>query len=360
MALSPNYGFPEPDNSSLVKNGAQDIRALGDAIDTAVWNIGFGQAGKNKIINGDFGVWQRGTSFASIADNVYFADRFKTVIGGAGTATYSRQTFTAGAAPVAGYEGNFFARASVSSGTGTTVMGIAQPIEDVRTFAGQTATLSFWAKADSARTATVFLVQNFGAGGSGNVNLSTTIAVTTAWTRFTYTATLGSMSGKTIGTNSALQAEVDFLSGQASGSPQLDLWGVQLEYGSKATPFETATGTIQGELAACQYYYKRVTPTTAYGYLSNVGSAISTSGVNATINVGTMRVAPTALDFSTLALTADDSTVTAVTSANLLASGSKDAALIRLNTSVGITQFRPYWAIANNSTSAFIGLSAEL
>jgi hypothetical protein len=33
MALSPNFSFPEPDNSGLVKNGAQDIRALGDAID---------------------------------------------------------------------------------------------------------------------------------------------------------------------------------------------------------------------------------------------------------------------------------------------------------------------------------------
>ena len=35
MALSPNFSFPEPDNSSLVKNGAQDIRALGDAIDAS-------------------------------------------------------------------------------------------------------------------------------------------------------------------------------------------------------------------------------------------------------------------------------------------------------------------------------------
>jgi hypothetical protein len=35
MALSPNFSFPEPDNSGLVKNGAQDIRALGDAIDSA-------------------------------------------------------------------------------------------------------------------------------------------------------------------------------------------------------------------------------------------------------------------------------------------------------------------------------------
>ena len=36
MATSPIYGWPEPDNSSLVKNGAQDIRALGDAIDTTM------------------------------------------------------------------------------------------------------------------------------------------------------------------------------------------------------------------------------------------------------------------------------------------------------------------------------------
>jgi len=28
MATSPNYAWAEPDNSSLVKNGAQDIRAL--------------------------------------------------------------------------------------------------------------------------------------------------------------------------------------------------------------------------------------------------------------------------------------------------------------------------------------------
>ena len=67
MALSPNYGWSEPDNSSLVKNGAADIRTLGDAIDTSVWNVGFGQAGKNKIINGDFGINQR--SFTSTTTN---------------------------------------------------------------------------------------------------------------------------------------------------------------------------------------------------------------------------------------------------------------------------------------------------
>lgn len=34
MATSPNYSWPEPDNTSLVKDGALAIRNLGDAIDT--------------------------------------------------------------------------------------------------------------------------------------------------------------------------------------------------------------------------------------------------------------------------------------------------------------------------------------
>ena len=36
MALSPNFGWSEPDNTSLVKDGALAIRTLGDAIDTSM------------------------------------------------------------------------------------------------------------------------------------------------------------------------------------------------------------------------------------------------------------------------------------------------------------------------------------
>jgi hypothetical protein len=34
-------------------------------------------AGKNKIINGDFGIWQRGTSLVGAG---YLADRFQAVV----------------------------------------------------------------------------------------------------------------------------------------------------------------------------------------------------------------------------------------------------------------------------------------
>lgn len=39
MALSPNYSWSEPDDTSYVKNGAQAMRTLGNAIDTTVYSI---------------------------------------------------------------------------------------------------------------------------------------------------------------------------------------------------------------------------------------------------------------------------------------------------------------------------------
>jgi hypothetical protein len=211
-------------------------------------------AGKNKIINGDFGVWQRGTSLSITATFQYLADRWQSVIGfGTPTATMSQQTFTPGTAPVAGYEGTYFLRqqVTVAPGGGNPV-SIGQRIEDVRTFAGQTVTLSFWAKADSARTWSSRLLQNFGSGGSADVTTSgSSLSVTTSWQRFTQTFTVPSISGKTIGTSSYLYLLID---APVNTVQIMDLWGVQLEAGSVATAFQTATGTIQGELAACQRY----------------------------------------------------------------------------------------------------------
>ncbi|CAB4194954.1 hypothetical protein UFOVP1281_13 [uncultured Caudovirales phage] len=39
MATSPNFGWPEPNDSDYVKNGALAMRTLGDAIDSTVYSI---------------------------------------------------------------------------------------------------------------------------------------------------------------------------------------------------------------------------------------------------------------------------------------------------------------------------------
>lgn len=39
MALSPNYGWTEPDDSDFVKDGASAIRTIGDEIDATVYAL---------------------------------------------------------------------------------------------------------------------------------------------------------------------------------------------------------------------------------------------------------------------------------------------------------------------------------
>jgi len=319
-------------------------------------------AGKNKIINGGFGIWQRGTSFSNPASATYTADRWIVVYDGTGaTRTISQQTFTPGTAPVSGYEGTTFLRyAQTVAGTGNTANSIAQRIEDVRAFAGQTVTLSFWAKADAARTVTSYAIQNFGSGGSGDV--VTTFAahsVTTGWTRFTATIAIPSISGKTIGTGSFLELEV--LRFGDGATRIIDIWGVQIEAGSVATPFQTATGTVQGELAACQRYYWRNTTGAAYGRMA-WGMADTTTTVYLTTNCPVpMRVIPTSLDYSSNLRVSDTVGNQAVTSMSLNSNFTNaQLAAITATVSSGLTQNRSYFLEANNSTSSYIGLSAEL
>jgi hypothetical protein len=214
-------------------------------------------AGKNKIINGDFGIWQRGTSFTPVATlATYTADRFLANRNGTGTVTVSQQTFNPGTAPVSGYEGQYFFRFNQSvAGTGATFSNFSTRVEDVRTFAGQTVTLSFWAKTDSARSIATGIGQNFGSGGSaGAYSATTSILLTTSWQRFTITRSIDSVSGKTIGAGSFVDVYWEM---PLNATFIIDIWGVQLEAGSTATAFQTATGTIQGELASCQRYYAK-------------------------------------------------------------------------------------------------------
>jgi len=405
MATSPIYSWPEPDNTDLVRNGALAIRTLGNAIDTTMgtmtpksivdakgdiiaasandtparlavgangtslvadstqttglgWQANY-SAGKNRIINGNFGVWQRGTSFANPAIFTYFADRFYSVSNNSGgTVTLSRQAFTGTDIPIAGAQ--YYFRTVGASPTGASFNVFGQKIENVQTFAGQTVTLSFYAKADSARNVTPQYEQTFGSGGSSAVSgVGSAITLTTSWARYSQTFNIPSISGKTIGTNSVLQFE--FVQ-PTNVSHTIEYYGIQIEAGSVATAFQTATGTIQGELAACQRYYWRQNPgTNAFGLVSLFGTTTSTT--NASLNFQypvQMRTTPTSVDFSTLRLVFTTlggvSTVTAVS----LSSQSNDL-IANVNCTVsGAAALALVLLTANNSTSAYLAFSAEL
>ena len=85
----PGYIKP-PSNQYIYSSSTVD----GARIMTAASDYGF----RNKIINGDFRVWQRGTSISlSNSTFTYGVDRFLSACWySAGSATVSRQTFTPG------------------------------------------------------------------------------------------------------------------------------------------------------------------------------------------------------------------------------------------------------------------------
>jgi hypothetical protein len=325
-------------------------------------------AGKNKLINGDF-YWNQRNFTTSTVSSAYGHDRWQMETTG-GT-TYSTQAFTPGTAPVAGYEAKNYARIVTTGQTGVNALAdFNQRIEDVRTLAGQTATYSFWAKASSG-TPKIGLAfsQEFGTGGSsGSPAAIADKTISTTWTRYSATFNVPSISGKTIGTGSFLlmylftSAGTNF-STYSSIGPQdatIDIWGVQLETGSVATPFQTATGTIQGELAACQRYYYRAVAGTGYGILAPVAYANTTTVATGNIQFPvTMRVAPTSLDYSAISFLRYADTAFNMSSVALSANNNAYCTSFT-GTVSGATAGTVGRITGANDATAYLGFSAEL
>jgi hypothetical protein len=295
--------------------------------------------GRNAVINGAFDFWQRGTSFTNAT--TYTADRWSCSRDGSTTINVTQQTFTPGTAPVAGYEAQYFMRiASTVVSAATFYAGYK--VEDVRSFAGQTVTLSYWAKANTPVSNTPLYVQNFGTGGSSAVvvaNLATH-SITTSWQRFSVTFTLGSIAGKTIGTNNCLELQVI----RSATTANVDIWGVQLEAGSVATPFQRNAENLQGELAACQRYYeKSFDPETAPSNGPNTTSFLTTRGLlgGVSLNVGDSLSVPFKVSKR------------AVPTITLF--GNSNGHFGYTTTSAGLTFNANAWGVGNIGVSSFTG-----
>lgn len=326
----------------------------------------------NYIINGDFGINQRAFS-SSTSNFIYGFDRWLNYYS-SGTTTFSKQSFTPNELTGQSVEPTNFMRVVTTGQTGASAEAdISQRIEDVRTLAGQTATISFWARAASGTpSVAVSLIQGFGTGGSPSSAVNTAVkktAITSSWARYTMTVSVPSISGKIIGTNNDSSLAIvlwtsagsDFNARTNSLGLQnvtIDFWGVQVELGSTATAFRRNANSIQGELAACQRYYWRAGGQSLF---QKYGLGIATSGPTCQIYIPlpvAMRIPPTTTEWNGPLAVFDGSTSIAVTSVTFDQSSSTLPSLT-FSVSGGLTATRPAVIQSSNSTSTYVALSAE-
>lgn len=231
---------------------------------------------RNKIINGNFDIWQRGTSQTS--SGYGSADRWASFNIGT-TKTASRQAFTLGQTEVPNNPIYYMRHVVTSVAGASNVSNFTQRLESVRSLAGQTVTLSFWARADSTKNIAVDFNQYFGTGGSPSALVAAIgaqkISLSSSWNKYVITVSIPSIAGKTLGTDnndflqlvfwfdagSGFNSRTDSL-GQQSGT--FDIAQVQLEQGSAATAFEHRP--IGMELSLCQRYFEK-----SYSQNLNVG-----------------------------------------------------------------------------------------
>lgn len=279
------------------------------------------QAFRNKVINGDFRIWQRGTAFVSPASQAYVADRWQVVAAGSSFTSVTRQALSIGQVDLPG-EPQYFLRAVVSSVSDPASLAlIRQKIEGVRTLAGEPAVFGLYAKADAGQRITVELSQEFGTGGTPSASV-TGIGVTKSQglsTDFELVASVvvdvPSLAGKTLGTNgddslnlniwldagSDYDARTDSL-GYQSGT--FDIALVQIMPGAEMPPFESRPLAIEETL--CRRYYRQ-----AGRGLTGVWDATSRAIVGMRLDPP-MRAAPTPTLLSTAATLAHNgSTLTA-------------------------------------------------
>lgn len=321
-------------------------------------------AGKNAVINGGMDVWQRGTSLAA-SGSQFIADRWNFFRDGYATGITVSQQTTNDTTNLPNIQ--YCQRVQRDSGnTSTAGIQTTQNLETVNSTlcAGKTVTISFYARkgANFSSTSSHMVVGLYSGTGTdqalrnGFTNSALVISqnntLTTTWQRFSYTGTVAS---------TATQLGVNFYyapTGTAGAADYFEITGVQLELGAQATPFARAGGSIGGELALCQRYYVRNSGPRAYSFYG-YGLGTSETNVSFAVNVPVpMRVVPTSVDFSTLA-NYRPGAVNAI-SALAIDSGSSSTQVASVNGTSTATSGTFYQLSNNNSTSGYIGFSAEL
>ncbi len=203
---------------------------------------------EDAVINGDFSLWQYGTSSTSAG---FVGPDCWSVAASGGTVTTSRQAFAVGT--TLGINNPLYhVRQNVTGHSGSTdIATLAHLIEGVGSYAGQTITILGWAyRSSGTGNMAVEVVQNFGTGGSPSATITnigtTTVTLTGSWAPFAVTVAVPSISGKTLGSNANDYLGINFwFSGGSSFNARNNslglqtlagnLWGVHIRRGTWTT-----------------------------------------------------------------------------------------------------------------------------
>lgn len=325
----------------------------------------YGAAGKNVFLNGAMQIWQRGTSFNATTGTTtaYSADRW-TWWGGNSATLLTRQT-TNDTTNLPGIQ--YCARVARPSGnTSTLATYFGQAVETINSIplAGKTVTVSYYARAGANMSnTTIQPVLVSGTGTDQNyihsawtgfaIAASGTTTLTTTWTRYSFTGVVP------INCTELTFQSYWIPSGTAGAADYYEITGIQLEIGSVPTAFQTATGNLASELAACQRYYQRFT--SASVYLLGFGIAQNTTTFYGIIDLPTtMRVTPSVLDINLLRITNTSAGFSPSGAWSIYTNGSGlEKVCLTNSTFTGLTATSPYMFECNGGT-AYVGLGAEL
>ncbi|MGE1153656.1 phage tail protein [Pseudomonas kitaguniensis] len=209
---------------------------------------------KNRLINGAFQVWQRGKSgvFGKVSggpESGFGPDRWMIYAPKNAVCNWSQLPLESGVSINEAKYGLRISRQGEGQG-----WNLSQRIENVETLGGGKVTLSFYMRSSVPHTCAVLLRQNFGVGSvSPNVDVGTSVELTTAYKKYVLTLDLGSVASKSKGTANDF-LEVIFAS-WGTGTHVTDITNVQIEAGSIATPYDYRT--LHEELRACMRYFEK-------------------------------------------------------------------------------------------------------
>jgi hypothetical protein len=324
---------------------------------------------RNFALNSDFTIWQRGTSITPTSNGgAYTADRWFGTRGSNTSLTVSQQT--AGNLSVTPNQAfRYYARVQrTASSTTTSSVDFGQMFEtsQVTLLAGQTVTLSGYVRkgANFSATSDALIMEVIEGTGTdqkqmdggytgSNVAVTGTKTLTSSWQRFSITGTIAT-------TSTEITIKFRYTpTGTAGAADYFDIAGVQLELGSVPTAWNLATGTLQGELAACQRYYWRSGNTSVFAAHGNGYASTTAVADFVIINPVPMRVGATSVEFSTLAVFDGVNAIAAITTVTLQQTSNRTTT-ISTGGSSGLTIYRPYTLLNNNNAAGYLAASAEL